>query len=120
MSARASSVEEIGTPESTILWQILHAWGRHPRLKFARVNTGGAMIKGRLVRFNPPGTADIVGIAAPSGRMVMLECKTAKGKQREAQIVMQRVVTSMGGVYAVCRSLADADAVLTPLVGARE
>lgn len=108
--------------EAQILWSILHAWGRHPRLKLARVNTGKAFPpKSRqLVTFGVSGTADIVGIAAPSGRMVMLECKTATGKQREAQIVMQRVVTSMGGVYAVCRSLADADAVLTPLVGARE
>jgi hypothetical protein len=51
--------------------------------------------------------------------MVMIECKTATGKQREAQVVMQRVVTAMGGLYAVCRSLADADAVLIPLVGPR-
>lgn len=98
---------------------ILKAWGAHPRLRIARVNTGAAVIHGRLVRFGVPGTADIVGLITPSGRMLMIEVKAAKGKQREAQVVMQRVITAMGGLYIVARSLADADAALIPLVGAR-
>jgi hypothetical protein len=64
------------------------------------------------VRFGVPGTADIVGLIAPSGRMVQIECKTATGKQREAQLVMQRVVAAMGGLYVVARSVADVDAAL--------
>lgn len=103
---------------------ILKAWGSHPRLRIARVNTGAALVgppgkPQRLVRFGVPGTADIVGLIAPSGRMLMIEVKALKGKQREAQVVMQRVVTAMGGLYVVARSLAEADAVLIPLVGPR-
>jgi hypothetical protein len=105
--------------ESFVVHDILKAWGAHPRLRIARVNTGAALLRGRLVRFGVPGTADIVGLMAPSGRLLMIECKTATGKQREAQVTMERVVTAMGGVYVVARSLADADAALIPLVGPR-
>lgn len=90
-------------------FEILNAWGAHPALRLARVNTGAATIRGRLVRFGVPGTADICGIIAPTGRLVMIEVKTATGKQREAQVTMQRVVQAFGGLYFVARSLADAD-----------
>lgn len=95
---------------------ILRAWGAHPRLRIARVNTGAAMIgtppHRRLVRFGVPGTADICGLIAPTGRLLMIEVKSATGKQREAQINMQRIVTRFGGLYVVARSLADVDAAL--------
>lgn len=105
--------------EAFVVHDILKAWGAHPRLRIARINTGGAMLRGQFVRFGVPGTGDIVGLIAPSGRLLMIECKTATGKQREAQITMERVVTAMGGLYVVARSLADADAALIPLVGPR-
>lgn len=105
--------------ESHVVHAILAAWGAHPRLRIARVNTGAALLRGRLVRFGVPGTADICGLIAPSGRLLMIECKTATGKQRAAQVTMQRVVTAMGGLYVVARSLEEADAVLVPLVGPR-
>jgi hypothetical protein len=101
--------------ESHLQAAILLAWGNHPRLRIARVNTGAAMLGGRLVRFGVPGTADIVGLIAPTGRLFMVEVKTAKGKQRKAQETMQRVVTEYGGLYCVARSLADVDAALAPL-----
>lgn len=98
-----------------MLHDVLKAWGAHPRLRIARVNTGAAVIKGRLVRFGVPGTADIVGLIAPSGRMLQIECKTAKGKQRDAQIVMERIVTQFGGAYCVARSLEDVDRFMNSL-----
>lgn len=70
------------------------------------------MIKGRLVRFGVPGTADICGLIAPSGRMIMIECKTATGKQRRAQEVMQKVITAFGGLYVLARTLDDVDRAL--------
>lgn len=98
--------------EAEIQFEILRAWGAHPRLRLARINTGAAMLSGRLVRFNPPGTGDIVGLISPTGQMLMIECKTAAGRQREAQRTMQRIVTQFGGLYVVARSLADVDAAL--------
>lgn len=114
-------MREITASERTIQYEILKAWGRHPRLRIARMNTGKAFPpKSRqLVAFGVPGTGDIVGIIAPTGRMLHLECKALKGEAREAQLVMQRVIRAFGGIYEFVRSVADADAVLIPLVGPR-
>lgn len=101
--------------ESHVVHAILEAWGAHPRLRIARVNTGAALLKGQFVRFGVPGTGDIVGLMAPSGRMLMIECKTAMGKQRKAQVTMQRVVTAMGGVYVVARDVETVDRALADL-----
>jgi hypothetical protein len=49
----------------------------------------------------------------------MIEVKALRGKQRDAQVTMQRVVQAFGGVYVVARSLEEADAALIPLVGPR-
>lgn len=84
-------------------------------MRIARINTGAAVLRGRLVRFGVPGTADIVGLIAPSGRMLQIECKSCTGKQRKAQEAMQRIVTAFGGLYIVARSLADVDAALAEI-----
>lgn len=97
------------TSEASIQNQILLSWGSHPRLRFARINTGAAMLNGRMVQFNPKGTGDIVGLIAPTGQMLMIECKSAKGRQSDAQKTMQRVVTRFGGLYVLARSLTDVD-----------
>jgi hypothetical protein len=103
--------------ESWIVYEILKTWGAHPRLRIARINTGKAFPpKSRqLVTFGVPGTADIVGLIAPTGRMLMIECKTATGTQRDAQVTMQQVITKFGGLYVLARSVADVDAALAPL-----
>jgi hypothetical protein len=98
--------------ESLIQHAILKAWGAHPRIRIARVNTGAAMVKGRLVRFGVPGTADIMGIIAPTGRMLAIEVKSGTGKQRPEQERFQRVVTAFGGLYILARSLQDVDQTL--------
>lgn len=101
--------------EAQIQHDILAAWGAHPRLRVARVNTGVARYGDRVVRFNPPGTADLVGLIAPTGRMLMVECKAARGRQRDAQRAMERVVTAFGGLYVLARSVADVDAALAAI-----
>lgn len=67
------------------------------------------MLNGRMVRFNPPGTPDIVGLIAPEGRFVGIEVKTETGKQRPEQVTMQRVIEAFGGLYVLARSVADVD-----------
>lgn len=95
--------------EAQIQHEILAAWGAHPRVRIARVNTGAATIRGRLVRFGVPGTGDICGLIAPTGRLVMIEVKTATGRLRQAQEVMRRVIEAFGGLYVVARSVEDVD-----------
>lgn len=99
-------------PEAFILRDVLAAWGNHPRLRIARINTGAAKLNGQFVRFNPPGTADIVGLIAPSGRMLMIECKAPRGAQSPEQVTMQRIVEKFGGLYVLARSVADVDQAL--------
>lgn len=112
--------------EAMIQFEILEAWGAHSRLRLDRINTGVGWFNddgpcrktdhgARPVRFNPKGTGDLVGLIAPWGRMLMIEAKTATGKQSKEQIVMQRVVTAFGGLYIVARSVADVDAALAEL-----
>lgn len=60
------------------------------------------------VRFGKRGSADILGCVSPSGRLVALEVKTAKGQQSEDQRAFEAAVKRAGGFYAVVRSVEDA------------
>ena len=113
-------------PEALIQHQILEAYGAHPRLRIARINVGvGWFAKGKPARKSDPGaypvkfgvkgTADIMGILAPTGRVIAFEVKADQGTQRPEQIAMQRMITKFGGAYYVVRSLADADAAFATL-----
>lgn len=113
-------------PEAFILRDVLKAWGAHPRLRIVRVNVGvGWFAKGKPARkkdpgaypvhFGVPGTADIVGLIAPTGRMVQIECKSAVGVQSDEQKTMQKVVEQFGGLYLLARSVADVDAAFAQL-----
>jgi hypothetical protein len=106
--------------ERVIQYEILAAWGAHPRLRLARINTGAGFYNddgpcrrtdpgARPIYFNPKGTGDIVGLIAPSGRMVQIEAKAEGGTQSPEQIVMERVVTAFGGLYVLAYSLEDVD-----------
>ncbi len=107
------------TSEAMVLHSVLEAWGQHPRLRLSRQNVGKFQVGKRWVKCGVPGTGDIVAILAPNGRMCHLECKRLKGAKRKAQLIMQRVIRAMGGVYEFVHSLEEADAVLIPLVGPR-
>lgn len=108
---------------------IIQKYGAHPRIRLARINTGVGWFNAsgpcrktdpnaRPVRFNPPGCADIVGLIAPTGRLLMIEVKRAKGgKQSDQQVTMQRVIEAMGGIYILAKSVEDVDAVLMPILG---
>lgn len=102
--------------EAQVQHAILLKYGAHPRIRIARINTGAALVRGRLVKFGVPGTADIVGLIAPSGRFLAIEVKSATGRQSYDQKRFERVITAMGGVYVLARSVADVDAVLGRLV----
>ena len=72
-----------------------------------------ATINGQLILTNiksikgmPEGTSDIICIM-PNGKVAWIECKTATGKQREAQIRFQNMVESMGHKYYIMRSIDD-------------
>lgn len=101
--------------ESWILYDILQAWGAHPRLRIWRANTGVAQIEDRSVRFGTPGQADISGLLLPHGQRLEIECKTSTGKQSPAQKSFQAMIEAFGGLYVLARRIADVDAALAQL-----
>ena len=58
------------------------------------------------------GSADLVGILAPHGRLVALEVKTPTGRVAPEQEQWLALVRRMGGFACVVRSVADARAAL--------
>jgi hypothetical protein len=125
------------TPETKILKEILLALGQHPDLRVWRNNTGmlwsGAKVRkveragmvkaekgdiliksGYPVRFGLPGSADILGLISPSGRLIAIEVKTETGKQSEQQKAFAKMIKRMGGVYILARSADEAVKKLEP------
>lgn len=105
--------------EAVVVRNILQAWGAHPRLRIWRQNTGAAMYKDRFVKFGVAGQPDIIGVMAPSGRFIAIECKSDTGKQSDEQKAWETMFRSYGGVYILARNVGDCDRVLIPLVGQR-
>lgn len=112
--------------ERDIQYDILKAWGAHPRLRLWRANVGvGWFAHGEParktdaesypVKFGVPGQADVSGIIAPWGRRLEIECKTATGRQSAEQKTFQRVVEAMGGVFILARKVEDVDWALNEL-----
>lgn len=60
----------------------------------------------KAVKGMPEGTSDIICIM-DKGRTAWIECKTATGKQREAQVRFQAAVESLGHKYYIMRSVED-------------
>jgi hypothetical protein len=101
--------------ESHIQQAILEAWGAHPRLRVWRQNTGVAMLGRRAVRFGVPGMPDIFGILAPSGRLIGIECKAARGQQTKEQVCFQAMMERHGAIYVLAKSVDDVDRALAAL-----
>lgn len=95
--------------ETDLVGDVLAAMAYEPGVWAARNNTG-MLRKGRhYIRYGlGNGSADIIVIVAPVGRLVALECKVGREKQSSDQIEWERAVRSVGGYYAVVRSVADA------------
>lgn len=101
--------------ESFVLYEILEAWGAHPRLRLWRQNTGKAKIGERWIKFGLKGQGDATGLVDPEGKRVELETKTEDGRQSEDQKNFQAMIERLGGTYVLARSLADFDAAMAKL-----
>lgn len=65
--------------------------------------------RGILVRYGlSVGSSDLIGILAPSGRLLSLEVKTAKGRTTEEQETWLGIVRRFGGFACVVRSADEA------------
>lgn len=72
---------------------------------FWRANSSQVMRRGRPLRCNTPGCADILGVYA--GVPVAIEVKVPTAKQLPSQELWQRRWYEAGGVYFIARSVED-------------
>jgi hypothetical protein len=94
--------------EITLVKEILAVIGSRNDVRVWRNNTGTLIDSlGRPVKFGLVGSADILGIIAPQGRFLAIECKTRTGKQSDQQRNFQKMIEAMGGIYILARSLED-------------
>lgn len=103
--------------ESEIQSRILVALCQHfnGRSLFMRINSGKVRTEdGRWIQLAPPGTADILGTV--DGRSVAVECKAARGAQRETQKKWQAAFERAGGVYLISRDPETVCAALTEAI----
>ena len=105
------------TRESEILRAVHRAIGARPDARLWRVNVGAAVPVSRAcaacrrytIRFGVPGMADLMGVLAPGGRMLSIECKSPSGKLTDEQRAWDAMVRRFGGLsIAPCRSVEEA------------
>jgi hypothetical protein len=104
-------------PEAGIQDAIL-AYLRARRIFHWRCNTGGAKIGGRFVRFNLPGTPDILAVVR--GRLVGIEVKAPGEKPTEAQAAWHARARAAGAAVIVARSVGDVASGLAAIIGLPE
>lgn len=99
---------ELGArPDLLVVWRnnIGHAQMRHSgRVTFG---VGG------------PGGADLLGLDR-NGRFLAFEIKTPVGRQSPEQRAFQALVTKLGGIYLVMRSVDDARTFLSGLTNGHD
>jgi len=106
--------------ETRIMQEIRAALGLEGDLTLWRNNVGKATAyddkqpdKPRYIKFGLcPGSADLVGILAPTGRLFALEVKTPTGGFEDGQEEWLALIVRRGGFAAVVRSVDEARAAL--------
>lgn len=102
------------TPERLIVAHILRWTAVHPSLiRLWRNNTGVALSPdgNRVVKYGLVGSADLTGVLS-DGRRIDIECKTARGRQRDAQRKFQLMIERFRGLYVLARSVEDVETAL--------
>jgi hypothetical protein len=104
----------VSARESPLLREVILAVSAEAGVFSWRENVGAAQDRatGQVIRFGVPGCSDILAIVAPYGRLLALETKSSKGKQRLAQRIFQAQVERVRGVYALVRTVPEALAAL--------
>lgn len=96
--------------ESEIQAAIRAALGRLPDVCLWRNHVGQLTdVTGAVHPFGlAVGSADLIGVLAPSGRLIALECKSPTGRLRREQRSWLAVVRKFGGFACVVRSVEEA------------
>ncbi len=82
-----------------------------------RNNSGAFAAEGvtgrRFVRFGLPGSADVLAVVPPRGRLLAVEAKIGRNQPTDMQLHFGAAINDAGGLWLVVRSLADLDELLT-------
>ena len=62
------------------------------------------------MRFNTPGTPDVLVVLPPAGRLVGIELKSPAGRISPAQRAVHETLRAAGAVALVVRSIEDLEA----------
>lgn len=103
-------------PEKYIQRQILD-WLKETGLLHWRQNSGVVFTGNRRILLGEEGLPDIVIIVPPSGRLLGLEVKSAKGKLRPCQKEFAERIRATGGFYRVVRTLSQAQDAVAEVIG---
>jgi hypothetical protein len=90
--------------------EILREFGARSNIRIWKNATGVAKSlgdEGRYIAFGLKGSADILGIIKPSGRLLAIEVKTGNARQSPQQVAFERMINDFGGVYFLVRSISD-------------
>ena len=100
--------------ESTLLRRIRLVLGRDPRVALWRNNVGVLRdARGTPIRYGlAVGSADLIGLVSPHGRMIALEVKAPCGRVSAAQQQWLALVRAHGGVAEVVRTVEEAERAL--------
>jgi hypothetical protein len=86
------------------------------RIPFVRVNGGGMRVGRRYVRFtSAPGCSDLVAALPPSGRTMLVETKSARGRLTESQLAFLGNMGAAGALCLVVRDVRELEAELARL-----
>lgn len=113
---RPKALKDGSVPESLIQKQILD-WLKETNLLHWRQNSGVVFAGNRRILLGEEGLPDIVVIVPPSGRLLGLEVKSAKGKLRPGQLAFKKRCEATGATYKVVRSLEQAMDAVAEQVG---
>lgn len=105
--------------EKLVQAEITRVFGCKHWLRLWRQNTGAAVPvwavgkpNPQIIKFGIPGCADLTGILA-DGRRLEIEVKSATGQQSQQQRNFEAMITKLGGVYILARSVDDVSRGLT-------
>jgi len=99
----------MGAQHENLVSEILIKLSRRNDVRVWKNATGKARALGnnQVLSYGLVGSSDILGIIAPHGRMLCIECKVGSDKQRPEQLRFQTMIEERGGLYILARSLED-------------
>jgi hypothetical protein len=72
-----------------------------------RNNSGAVRLGKRFIRFGEVGSADVLAVIPPAGRLLAVEAKAGGNRTTPAQAAWLQLVTDAGGLALVVRSVDD-------------